>query len=99
MSLDNNAVSSSKFGVYYKADGKKLQYYYKIHLSDFNDWSQKSHVKNWLLFGKNLGKYLSLDETSLSNGELYTWSEAQLVQLSWLSRVWARFPTQRKASQ
>jgi transposase len=25
-----------------------------------------------LLFGKNLGRYLSLDETSLSNGELYT---------------------------
>ena len=25
-----------------------------------------------MLFGKNLGKYLSLDETSLSNGELYT---------------------------
>jgi len=41
-------------------------------LSDFNDWSQKEHAQNWLLFGKNLGKYLSLDETSLSNGELYT---------------------------
>ena len=25
-----------------------------------------------MLFGKNIGKYLSLDETSLSNGELYT---------------------------
>jgi transposase len=25
-----------------------------------------------LLYQKNLGKYLSLDETSLSNGELYT---------------------------
>ena len=25
-----------------------------------------------MLYGKNLGKYLSLDETSLSNGELYT---------------------------
>ncbi len=25
-----------------------------------------------MLFGKNLGFYLSLDETSLSNGELYT---------------------------
>ena len=25
-----------------------------------------------MLFGKNLGRYLSLDETSLSNGELYT---------------------------
>ena len=41
-------------------------------MSDFNDWSQKEHAQNWLLFGKNLGKYLSLDETSLSNGELYT---------------------------
>ena len=25
-----------------------------------------------MLYGKNLGKYLSLDETSLSKGELYT---------------------------
>ena len=41
-------------------------------MSDFNDWSQKEHAQNWLLFGKNLGKYLSLDETSLSNGELYS---------------------------
>ena len=70
--MDNNAVSSSKFGRYYKTDGKKLQYHYKNHLSNFNDWSQKSHAKNWLLFDKNIGKYLSLDETSLSNGELYT---------------------------
>lgn len=49
-----------------------LQYHYKNHLSDFKDWTQKEHSQNWLLYGKNLGKYLSLDETSLSNGELYT---------------------------
>jgi len=41
-------------------------------LSDFNNWSQKGHAQDWLLFGDNLGEYLSLDETSLSNGELYT---------------------------
>jgi len=41
-------------------------------LSDFDVWTQRSHAENWLLFGKNLGKQLSIDETSLSNGELYT---------------------------
>lgn len=41
-------------------------------MSDFSSWSQKEHAQDWLLYGKNLGQYLSLDETSLSNGELYT---------------------------
>lgn len=33
---------------------------------------QLSHAEDWLLFPENLGPYLSIDETSLSNGELYT---------------------------
>ncbi|TYC07277.1 transposase, partial [Bizionia gelidisalsuginis] len=53
-------------------NGKTLQHHYKNHISDFKDWPQKEHAQDWLLFGKNLGYYLSLDETSLSNGELYT---------------------------
>ncbi|MGY8943572.1 MAG: ISAon1 family transposase, partial [Flavobacteriales bacterium] len=53
-------------------NGNTLQYHYKNHLSDFKDWSQKAHAEDWLLYGENIGKYLSLDETSLSNGELYT---------------------------
>lgn len=32
----------------------------------------KEHAEDWLLYPKNIDKYLSLDETSLSNGELYT---------------------------
>lgn len=35
-------------------------------------WSEKAHALEWLLFPENLGPYLSIDETSLSNGELYT---------------------------
>jgi transposase len=35
-------------------------------------WNQKSHAKEWLIFPENIGKRLSIDETSLSNGELYT---------------------------
>jgi len=31
-----------------------------------------SHAAEWLLFPDNLGAYISIDETSLSNGELYT---------------------------
>jgi hypothetical protein len=32
----------------------------------------KLHAKDWLIFPENLGKRLSIDETALSNGELYT---------------------------
>ncbi len=65
-------MSAKRFGDYYKINGRTLQYHYKNHLSDFKDWTQKEHSEDWLLYGENLGKYLSLDETSLSNGELYT---------------------------
>jgi transposase len=36
------------------------------------DWDQKEHASDWLLFPDNIGPYLSIDETSLSQGELYT---------------------------
>ena len=49
-----------------------MQYQYKEYLSDFKAWKQKSHAKQWLIFPENIGKRLSIDETSLSNGELYT---------------------------
>ncbi len=36
------------------------------------EWEQKSHAEKFLLFPENMGEYLSIDETSLSQGELYT---------------------------
>ena len=41
-------------------------------MSDYHQWDQKSHAERWLLYQKNIGSFLSIDETSLSNGELYT---------------------------
>ncbi len=41
-------------------------------MSEFKAWNQKSHAKSWLLFPKNIGSRLSLDETAFSNGDLYT---------------------------
>jgi len=53
-------------------NGRNLQYQYKNFLSDFKDWDQKPHACDWLLFSENMGEHLSIDETSLSHGELYT---------------------------
>jgi len=41
-------------------------------LSDFSSWKEADHAEDWLLFPENMGEYLSIDETSLSQGELYT---------------------------
>ena len=59
-------------GRLYQVDGKQLQQQYKDHLSDFHAWEQKDHADEWMLFEDNIGPSLSIDETALSNGELYT---------------------------
>jgi transposase len=41
-------------------------------LSDFKQWNQIAHAKDWLLYPENIGKNLSIDETALSYDELYT---------------------------
>ena len=53
-------------------DGKQLQQQYKDHISDYKDWGQKDHATDWMVFPHNMGNRLSIDETALSNGELYT---------------------------
>lgn len=57
---------------YYHIDGDQLERHYKEHLSDYLKWEQLEHADKWLLFPENMGTHLSIDETSLSNGELYT---------------------------
>lgn len=41
-------------------------------MSNYHDWDQLSHAEDWILFEKNLGSNISIDETALSQGELYT---------------------------
>jgi transposase len=57
---------------FYGVSGKNRQHQYKDFLSDFRTWDQLSHAQQWLIFPENIDKCLSIDETSLSNGELYT---------------------------
>jgi transposase len=70
--LDNHPISSNSLEKFYYVNGNQLGQQYKDHLSNYNSWEQKSHAQQWLLFPENMGSYLSIDETSLSNGELYT---------------------------
>lgn len=44
----------------------------KHHLGYFASWKQKEHASEWMLFEQNMGSYLSIDETAISSGELYT---------------------------
>ena len=53
-------------------NGKQLCEQYKGHLSDYNAWPEKEHASEWPVFPANIGEYLSMDETALSDGELYT---------------------------
>ncbi len=59
-------------GVLYGVDGDLLERQYRNHLSDYLHWEQLSHAENWLLFEKNIGAYVCIDEVALSRGELYT---------------------------
>lgn len=70
--MDEKAVSLSSIAEFHKIPPHEFEKQYKDHLSDFTTWDQKDHADKWLLFPDNIGTHLSLDETSISNGELYT---------------------------
>ena len=70
--LDSQPISCKTLGNFFGLDGKRLEEQYVAHLSDFTSWNQLEHAKDWVLFPENIGENLSIDETSLSQGELYT---------------------------
>jgi transposase len=70
--LDNHPISCKTLGKFFGIDGKRLEEQYLAHLSNFIRWDQKEHAADWILFPENIGENLSIDETSLSQGELYT---------------------------
>jgi len=59
-------------GDYFGVNGVLLEEQYRDHLSNFHDWDQLAHANEWILFEHNVGPFLSIDETALSQGELYT---------------------------
>lgn len=49
-----------------------MEHNYKHHISDYHSWGQLPHADEYVLFKQNIGERISMDETCLSQGELYT---------------------------
>ena len=70
--MDVSPVTCRTLEDFYHIEAHTLDLQYKEVLSGYRAWSELSHAQQWLVFQENLGENLAIDETSLSNGELYT---------------------------
>ncbi len=59
-------------GRFFHINANTFEKQYKDYLSGYHSWDQLEHASKWMLFPENIGESLCIDETSLSNGELYT---------------------------
>lgn len=72
MQVDTRPDTISNIASYYLVESQKLQRHYKKKVSGFKDWEQLPHAENYLIYPDNITDRLSIDEVSLSKGELYT---------------------------
>ena len=70
--METSPVTCRTLEEYYHIDAHTFEKQYKETLSDYRHWDQLEHADEWLLFPENIGPRLAIDESSLSNGELYT---------------------------
>ena len=70
--METSPMTCRTLEEFYHINGHTFEKQYKEILSGFRDWDQLEHADEWLLFPDNIGPRLAIDESSLSNGELYT---------------------------
>ena len=70
--METSSVTCRTFEEFYHIDCHTFEKQYKEVLSGYRKWEQLSHADEWMLFPENMGLHLAIDETSLSNGKLYT---------------------------
>ena len=72
MEVNTRPDTMSNIASYYGISSQKLQRHYKHEVSGFKDWPQLPHAEDYLIYPENITDKLSIDEVSLSKGELYT---------------------------
>lgn len=73
--MDRYPITGRSLECFFDIDGDLFERQYKRHLSGYWEWKDTAegrHAEQWRVFPQNIGPHLSIDETSLSNGELYT---------------------------
>ena len=70
--MDNNTVTNRSLEATLFVNGDDVGQAYRDHWSDFPTWEERDHATEYLLHAGNIGTRLSIDETSLTRGEIYT---------------------------
>lgn len=70
--METSPVTCRTLEDFYHVDGHTFEKQYKEVLSGFRNWEHLGHADKWTLYPDNLGPRLAIDESALSNGELYT---------------------------
>lgn len=70
--MERYPITARSLEPYFHIDGDQFERQYKDSLSDYRIWPEQDHADEWLVFPQNIGPSICIDETSLSNGDLYT---------------------------
>ena len=70
--MDTYPITARSLQRPYHIKGDEFERVYKDFLSGYRTWEELAHAERWLVFPENVGPCVSIDETSLSRGELYT---------------------------
>lgn len=74
--MDRYPITGRSLEWFFDIDGDLFERQYKRHQSGYWEWQdtpEGKHAERWRVFPQeNMGVHLSIDETSLGNGEFYT---------------------------
>ena len=70
--METSPVTSRTLEDFYHINARTFDKQYKEVLSGYRTWESLNHADQWLVFPENFGPNMAIDETSLSNGDLYT---------------------------
>ena len=70
--METLPITARSFEKDYHIDCDEFGRAYKDHISGFRTWEELDHADEWLIFPENVGPHVSIDETCLSAGEVYT---------------------------
>ena len=70
--METLPITARSFEKDYHINGDNFERSYKDTISGFKTWEDAGHAENWVIIPKNMGTHLSIDETCLSTGEVYT---------------------------
>ena len=70
--METLPITARSFEKDYHINGDNFERSYKETISGFKTWEDADHAEDWVIIPKNMGTHLSIDETCLSTGEVYT---------------------------